>query len=122
MKIFTGYLARLNLYLKNDLTPITICGKAPIWYNGAQYKKLAPSWEIYDNYKKGKYSVDDYTEHFLKERLSCLDKEKVVADLINLSENKDIILLCYEKNGKFCHRHIVAKWLSEIQPVEEFVL
>ena len=30
----------------------------------------------------------------------------------NTSEH-DCVLLCYEKPGDFCHRHILANWLEE---------
>lgn len=120
MKIYTGYLAKISYYIKNDLIPITICGKAPQWYNGIQYKKLAPSWDIYSKYKEGLYTTADYTQHFNDERLSLLKKENVVSELCKLSNDHNIVLLCYEKPGKFCHRHIVVKWLSDIQYVEEF--
>jgi uncharacterized protein (DUF488 family) len=36
-----------------------------------------------------------------------------VNELMNLSGNKDICLLCYEIPVMFCHRHLVAKWFTE---------
>jgi hypothetical protein len=36
-----------------------------------------------------------------------------VSELMKLSDNKDICLLCYEIPGMFCHRHLVAKWFTE---------
>lgn len=26
---------------------------------------------------------------------------------------EDAVLLCYEKPGDFCHRHLVSQWLNE---------
>ena len=36
---------------------------------------------------------------------------------------QDIVLLCYEKPGRFCHRHILAEWIKEKtgEEVEEYV-
>lgn len=45
--------------------------------------------------------------------LRYLSQEKVVADLEKLSGGKDIALICYEKSGSFCHRHVVARWLGK---------
>ena len=53
------------------------------------------------------------------EKLSNLNPDTVfsdlerLSDLKKLSDFKDIILLCYEKPGKFCHRHIVGAWLQK---------
>lgn len=39
--IYTTYFANLKR-LPQDVVPISICGKATEWYDGLQYKKLAP--------------------------------------------------------------------------------
>ena len=33
--------------------------------------------------------------------------------LKELTQSDQIILLCYEKPDDFCHRHLVAQWLTE---------
>ena len=35
----------------NHPNAVSICGKAPDWYKGKQYKKLAPTFEIFSKYK-----------------------------------------------------------------------
>ena len=35
-----------------------------------------------------------------------------------LSGGKDDALCCYEKPGDFCHRHILAKWITENTGIE----
>ena len=44
--IYTSYFAKLNK-LPNNIIPISICGKAPDWYKGLQYKKLAPKYDFF---------------------------------------------------------------------------
>ena len=44
--IYTSYFAKLNK-LPEYVIPISICGKAPDWYKGLQYKKLAPKWKFF---------------------------------------------------------------------------
>lgn len=44
--------------------------------------------------------------------LNKLDINDVYRDLQKLSNGKDIVLLCYETPEKFCHRHLVSKWLT----------
>ena len=81
-------------------------------YKGKYYQPLAPKlsfWKVWhDNIGKipeeenNKYYIQKYWEDVL----SKLDPEKVYQDL-NYS-----VLLCYETNEKFCHRHIVAAWFE----------
>ena len=81
-------------------------------YNGNYYKDLAPKmffWKIWhDNF--GFISEDEnnkfYVEQYYNHVLSKLDPDKIYREL------DSSILLCYEDNEKFCHRHIVAEWLQ----------
>ena len=49
--IYTSYFAKLDS-LPNNIVPISICGKAPDWYKGLQYKKLAPKWNFFKIWKE----------------------------------------------------------------------
>lgn len=44
--IFTSYFGKLSK-LPPGIIPISICGKAPDWYKGLQYKKLAPKYQFF---------------------------------------------------------------------------
>lgn len=44
--------------------------------------------------------------HYYEQVLSELDPEDIYKKLDNS------VLLCYEENTEFCHRHIVAAWLE----------
>jgi uncharacterized protein (DUF488 family) len=116
--IYTSYFAKLRK-LPPDIIPISICGKAPEWYKGLQYKKLAPKYGFFMEWKKN-HDNNYYIEHFQKEVLDTLDANKVVDELDSLiiknkidREGKDIALICYEKPSDFCHRHLVANWLKK---------
>lgn len=81
-------------------------------YQGWSYPKLAPRlsfWQIWHN-NKGIISDEEndkyYIEEYYKQVLSILDPEDIYRSLDNS------ILLCYEDNSEFCHRHIVAAWLE----------
>ena len=116
--MFTGYFAKLKTYEQNSLIPVAICGKTPSWYNGLWYKKLAPKWTFFNEWKNGTEHKGDnsyYIQHFNDEVLKDKTCRQVLADLQKLTGVKNdfskIILLCYEKPGDFCHRHLVADWL-----------
>ena len=79
------------------------------WYSKIKYESylsLAPTKNMLKMDREG------YTVTFDK-ILSALDPVKVYAQLVNLSQGKDIALLCYEKDRDVCHRRMVAEWLEK---------
>ena len=112
MKIYTTYFANLKK-LPKEIVPVSICGKCPDSYRGVQYKKLAPKYSFFSIWKETQDN-DYYIEHYNSEVLEKLSVDNVVNELITLAECSDTIaLVCYESPEKFCHRHLVAKWLSQ---------
>ena len=109
--IYTSYFAKLK-YLPENITPISICGKAPDWYNGLQYKKLAPKYDFFMKWKEN-HDNDYYIKCFNEQVLDKLDPMKVYCELCSLAKNDEVALICYEKPSDFCHRHLVAEWLKE---------
>lgn len=113
--IYTSYFAKLKSLPKN-VVPISICGKAPAWYKGLQYKKLAPKYDFFMKWKET-HDNDYYIKCFNEQVLSKLDVSNVIRELIDLipedSIGKTICLVCYEKPSDFCHRHLVADWLNK---------
>lgn len=111
--IYTSYFAKLKS-LPDNIIPISICGKAPDWYKGLQYKKLAPKYDFFMKWKEN-HDNDYYIKCFNSRVLSNLYPEMVLMDLIELANDceKDICLICYEKPSDFCHRHLVADWLNK---------
>ena len=108
--IYTSYFAKLRS-LPDDIIPISICGKAPDWYNGLQYKKLAPKFDFFIKWKEN-HDNNYYIKCFIEQVLNNLNAEEVCKELYNLSNGKDIALICYEKPFDFCHRHLVSAWLN----------
>lgn len=113
--IYTSYFAKLKS-LPDNIVPISICGKAPDWYKGLQYKKLAPKYDFFMKWKEN-HDNDYYIKCFNEQVLDKLNAYDTVMALSELAgfENRhnDICLICYEKPGDFCHRHLVADWLNE---------
>lgn len=123
--LYTTYFAKLRS-LPDNVIPISICAKAPEWYDGIQYKKLAPKFGFFKEWKKT-HDNEYYVQHFNEEVLAPLDTLSVVNELqVALPEeikkqmsspfwrnkNWHVALVCYEKPTDFCHRHLVAEWLS----------
>lgn len=126
--IYTSYFAQLR-NLPDNVIPISICGKTPEFYKGLQYKRVAPKYGFFMEWKKN-HDNDFYIEHYNDEVLSKLNPYGVVLELYDLlsdeqkqvlksegcqkwhSQKIHIALICYEKPGDFCHRHLLAKWLN----------
>lgn len=125
--IYTSYFENLK-YLPNYIIPISICGKAPDWYTGLQYKKLAPKYDFFMKWKENQDN-DYYIKCFNEQVLDKLNAEQVNKELHSLISNfilnsklfsdrslvPDIALICYEKPSDFCHRHLVADWFNKNQ-------
>lgn len=115
--IYTSYFAQLK-NLPSDIIPISICGKAPDWYTGLQYKKLAPKYDFFQEWKKS-HDNDYYIKCYKEQVLNKLNILTVMRNLIDLLPSDGsvarhtIALICYEKPNEFCHRHLVANWLNE---------
>ena len=112
MKIYTGYFAQIKKYREAGLETISIA-RFNRYYIGKSMKILAPSADMIHDPKP------DYIPKYNR-ILSRLSKEGILKEISLLSGGKDVVLLCYEKPGDFCHRTLVAKWLSEITDVKEF--
>ncbi len=114
----TGYFAKLKYYEEQGLIPISICGKAPDWYEGLQFKRLAPKWSFFNEWKNGSHKGDNeyYIQHFNDEVLKNKNPSEIEQELKTLAKQRTsdkIILLCYEKPGDFCHRHLVSEWFNQ---------
>lgn len=108
--IYTSYFAKLRVLPKN-VVPVSICAKAPEWYDGLQYKKLAPKYDFFMKWKEN-HDNNYYIKCFTEQVLNNLDPSKVYQELRDLAKSVDIALICYEKPSDFCHRHLVADWLK----------
>lgn len=115
MVIYTSYFGNMSKIQKmqKPLTIIAICGKSPDWYNGLEYKKLAPKWEFFKKWKET-HDNEYYIRCFKEQVLDKLDPKQVLHELCDMiPANTEPVLLCYEKPEDFCHRHLVAKWFRE---------
>ena len=111
--IYTGYYAKLNKYNEAGIEPIAISGKVPDFYEGFCYPDFAPRYEMFQRWKNKEITNEGYVEEY-RAYLESLDKSEIRFDFKEYTvEGNDIVLLCYEKSGEFCHRHVLADWLEE---------
>lgn len=99
-----------NRYAREKLDGgVSIAISTPSW-SGVEkvYEPLFPSWDMVNQYKKDG-NIRAYNKSYITEILNKLDPQKVLKDL---KEMNCKFIICWEKKGIFCHRHIVRVWLS----------
>ena len=108
-RIFTGNYEECKI---GNLISISGDRGKSVGFTGKSIPQLAPKrkfWEIWHN-NIGKIPEEQnnryYIEEYYKQVLSQIDIEEVLKD------EKDPILLCYEKEGQFCHRHVLAEFIE----------
>lgn len=82
-----------------------------------------PPWEtIVGPYKDGLIDAAEYERRYCRWLDSKAPYIRNTLEHIRRSAaslcRKDIVLLCYEKPGRFCHRHILAAWLTDTLGLE----
>ena len=110
MKIYTGNFANLKKYTSAGLFPVSIALSAR-YFNGALYRKLNPDYSYMNDLES------EYVPKF-NQKLKNLSAKSVIKELEELSLGKDVVLLCHEKAGEFCHRMLVADWLNRELGIE----
>lgn len=111
-KIYTSYFYAINLLIERDYTNlISIAGKTPANFIFRKYNQLAPKYDWWKEWHDKHLSEDWYINKYNETVLSKLNPMQVYLDLTN-NDTEDAVILCYEAPKKFCHRHLVANWLS----------
>ena len=108
-RIFTGNYEECKT---GNLISISGDRGKKVGYTGKAITNLAPKrafWDIWYN-NIGKIPEEEniryYIEEYFKQVLSKVNIEELLKD------EKDPILLCYEKGQDFCHRHVLAEYIE----------
>jgi uncharacterized protein YeaO (DUF488 family) len=68
---------------------------------------LSPSPKLLFSYKNGEKTWDEFMRAFIEEIRQNDNSVEAIQALNDASKGENITLLCYEKSGKPCHRHLV---------------
>lgn len=110
MRVYTSNFENLDNILEAGMIGVAICLKCPHDYKGPWMPELAPTKKILYKYHAN-HDEEAYVEKYL-EILSKLDAVTIYDELQTYGREKDVVMLCHEPRGKFCHRHLVAQWLA----------
>tara|TARA_R110000824_G_scaffold344774_1_gene531397 strand:+ start:161 stop:577 length:417 start_codon:yes stop_codon:yes gene_type:complete len=109
MKIYTSYYGQFKRLIKNNILPISVSLFNPKYLKKdikVSLKYLAP------RYKMLKMTEEQYIPEYVK-LLQNINPKRVIEDLEQASQGKDVALMCYEIPSDFCHRHMIADWLNK---------
>lgn len=119
MDIYTGYYKKFEK-TGPAYTLIQVSNSRPSWFdwNITKLPEVCPDWVCVRALKDGTMTEETFADMYRK-KLSGLDKDRILDRIRRIAENrddgqKDVILLCWEKTGSFCHRHILAEWLGNV--------
>ena len=116
MEIATGYFAKAKTYAEMGYALVSISRVAP-WFIAKELKlyscePLNPTDEILAL----KDSPQEYEKRYRNEvlkKVKAIDIYHRLHLIAHQEQTDKVVLMCYEAIGKFCHRHIVAKWIEE---------
>jgi Protein of unknown function, DUF488. len=112
MQIYTSYFSRLRAIDQKKMIPVAVSRGIPAWYSGHVMQEMAPSWDLVKKMKSCTTRQMGATE-YLCQTLYPLCPKQIRSRLQAISQGKDVVLLCWESAGEFCHRHLIAAWLGE---------
>jgi hypothetical protein len=114
MQIYTSYFHTIPKLRNAGILPVIISmSSPPEMQDICSFSKLAPSRTLVGLYKSGGLTDRTYIELYSAQVLSrWASTDALYTELSNLTEGQDCALLCWEKPGTFCHRHLVADFLT----------
>lgn len=108
MRIYTSYFANSRKLNEAGIRIICVAIGRPRFIKAPQMLNVCPTRYMVS----GPCSREEYLKLY-DQILSEQDAHQVVKQIESLSGGKDVALCCYEKPGDFCHRHILAKWITD---------
>lgn len=113
--ICTGYFAKMKKYELEGFMCVSIAAFPPYWYTGVKSVGLAPDKVLLSDWKDGKITDEEYTKRYL----AGIDTDVLESYLKSwdaICEEQGyagVVLLCFERNGVFCHRHVLADFIEK---------
>lgn len=70
-------------------------------------RALAPSAELLKGYKEGTVNQEEFKMQFYTQIYSSIDSLEALHSISEIARHSNVTLLCYERDGDFCHRYLV---------------
>lgn len=112
MDIYTSYYGASRYLSASRYHKVSISLHKPKGLKIDHEPRLAPSQALLDAWHEG-LSIEQYVTRYRAEMSLHGDLRAIFADIAKRADKKDIVLLCYERPGQFCHRHTLAHIVAE---------
>lgn len=116
--LYTTYFSKMK-DIPEDCIKLIITRFPPKWLdisnipNTYLVKGLSPSQELLLKYKENN-DWNWYVEKFYEEMEQVQDMKRMLHKLrITLESDKDVCLICYEKDHAKCHRSLIGQYFEE---------
>ena len=112
--IYTSHYSNWRNFPKGALI-IQVSASAPIHVND-NIGWAIPSWKtMVFPFKNGEITEEEYIHRYSKQLNS--HEKLIISDMKRLEQwsidGRDVMLCCFEKPPKFCHRAIFRDWLNQ---------
>lgn len=114
MKIYTSYFAKAATLRQAAIVPIGIALWPPRFFRGVSMSQVAPRRYMLND----QLTDEEYIHMYRNDVLRLVDAQSFVRQLEEAGHGMDVALCCFEKPDDFCHRHILAQWLTEQTGIE----
>lgn len=107
--IYTSYFAKVKYANIEPERLFAVSRTCPPDFPGTRLLDFAPSAGLLGMYRNlPTFGWRKFIHGYMTE---CLNK-KSLSELLDVICD-EAILICWEKSGTFCHRHIIADWIME---------
>ena len=113
MRIYTSYFANYRRLNAAGIKIICVAIGRPKFLQAPQMLNVAPTRYMVS----GPCGREEYLKLY-DQILARQNAHQVVKQIEMFSGGGDVALCCYEKPGDFCHRHILAKWITDNTGIE----
>ena len=77
-------------------------------------RELSPSAGLLKQYKNAHISEKEFVRLY-KAEINTDACRKIITNLHEKSTNENVTILCYEQEGKMCHRHYLSEIIHDMQ-------
>ena len=115
--IFTSYYGGHILHNRDKQLLVSVSnGKPAAFVTDLRWDQVLPDWDmLVKPYKEGRLDAEGYYALYYRSLTGNRKAVKATLDKIlsmARERKKDVVLLCFERPGAFCHRHVLADWLG----------
>lgn len=128
VKVYTSYFSKAVKNFNPEMQYIVVSNSIPKWWPDnlpvIWLKEFAPDWQYVEQLKNGLIEWQEFVIQYKQTLLSRFgtlrDAQAHMLNAIYLNGNRNvspesIVLLCYEKDSKHCHRSLLVNLLLEAE-------